>query len=278
MRKGISGLNSHQKRFIDCFKQITYKQQSWQVWSDFIYMSACAISNRFDKERFEEREKHYLDRIGRYDAKEQRLFPELFASVVDALDADHEQDFLGNLFMQLELSNHWKGQFFTPYPLCRLMADMQFGEIDNQISRKGYISVNDPACGAGATLIGFANAVKDKGINYQDHVLFVAQDIDQTAALMCYIQLSLLGCPGYVVIGDTLSSPITEDLRDHDVWYTPLYFSVAWHYRRIFKTMDKMIGGGRKEINGKPKIEAIKPIKAAQKAKQDEQPLQLTLF
>ena len=111
MRKGISGLNSHQKRFIDCFKQITYKQQSWQVWSDFIYMSACAISNRFDKERFAEREKYYLDRIGRYDAKEQRLFPELFASVVDALDADHEQDFLGNLFMQLELSNHWKGQF-----------------------------------------------------------------------------------------------------------------------------------------------------------------------
>ena len=74
-------------------------------------MSACAISNRFDKERFAEREKYYLDRIGRYDAKEQRLFPELFASVVDALDADHEQDFLGNLFMQLELSNHWKGQF-----------------------------------------------------------------------------------------------------------------------------------------------------------------------
>lgn len=155
---------------------------------------------------------------------------------------------------------------------------MQLGEIDGQISKKGYISVNDPACGAGATLIGFANAVMAKGINYQDHILFVAQDIDQTAALMCYIQLSLLGCPGYVVIGDTLSNPVIEDLRDHDVWYTPLFFSDVWHYRRIFKAMDKMIGGGRKEINGKAKIEAIKPIKATQKANQDEQPLQLTLF
>ena len=57
---------------------------------------------------------------------------------------------------------------------------MQLGEIDGQISKKGYISVNDPACGAGATLIGFANAVMAKGINYQDHILFVAQDIDQT--------------------------------------------------------------------------------------------------
>ena len=55
-------------------------------------------------------------------------------------------------------------------------------------------------------------------------------------------------------------------------------FSDVWHYRRIFKAMDKMIGGGRKEINGKAKIEAIKPIKATQKANQDEQPLRLTLF
>ena len=61
---------------------------------------------------------------------------------------------------------------------------MQLGEIDGQISKKGYISVNDPACGAGATLIGFANAVMAKGINYQDHILFVAQDIDQTAYVL----------------------------------------------------------------------------------------------
>ena len=52
--------------------------------------------------------------------------------------------------------------------------------------------MNDSACGAGAMLIAFANAAKQYGINYQKQVLFVAQDIDHTAAMMCYIQLSLL--------------------------------------------------------------------------------------
>jgi hypothetical protein len=33
-------------------------------------------------------------------------------------------DFLGELIMELELSSHWKSQFFTPYTLCELMARM----------------------------------------------------------------------------------------------------------------------------------------------------------
>lgn len=61
---------------------------------------------------------------------------------------------------------------------------------DELLKGKRYISVNDPACGAGAMLIAFANVAKKHGINYQKHVLFVAQDIDRTAAMMCYIQMS----------------------------------------------------------------------------------------
>ena len=41
-------------------------------------------------------------------------------------------------------------------------------------------------------------------INYQQNAYFVAQDIDPLVAKMCYIQLSLLGCPGVVIIGNTL--------------------------------------------------------------------------
>src|SRR5699024_11833427 len=67
----------------------------------------------------------------------------------------------------------------------------------------------DPACGAGALLVAFANECLRQKVNYQTSVLFVAQDIDFTVGLMCYIQLSLLGCAGYVVIGDTLVRPST---------------------------------------------------------------------
>lgn len=274
MSKGLTGLDLHQKRFIDHFQNLCHRHQSWQVWSDFILMSACAISNRFDQANFEGREKMYMDRITRYDKKEQQVFPELLAAIVEALDANPEQDFLGNLFMQLELGSHWKGQFFTPYSLCRMMGEMQVGDLERLIDRKGFVTVNDPACGAGATLIGFANAARAKGVNYQDQVQFIAQDIDQTAALMCYIQLALLGCPGYVVIGDTLSHPVPKDRSC--IWYTPLYFSEVWHMRRVVERMDKFLGGPLVlAAEDQPKVER-KPKQRKRTA--PDKPMQLTLF
>lgn len=66
---------------------------------------------------------------------------------------------------------------------------------------------------------------------------FVGQDINATTALMCYIQLSMLGCAGYVAIGDTLRQPDTGSAPNapagENVWRTPMYFDAAWTMRRI---------------------------------------------
>ena len=77
-------------------------------------------------------------------------------------------------------------------------------------------------------LIAFANVAKKHGINYQKHVLFVAQDIDRTAAMMCYIQMSLLGCPAIVVIGDSLAKPFPHP--DNEVWCTLFYHLNQWRF------------------------------------------------
>lgn len=107
-----------------------------------------------------------------------------------------------------------------------------------------------PTCGAGALLIAFANECRRPGndINFQTSVLFVAQDIDFLAGMMCYIQLSLMGCPGYVVIDDSISHPITgidpRGLIPRDgpnVWYTPMYFRDVWHWRRLWVQMDCLL-------------------------------------
>lgn len=79
--------------------------------------------------------------------------------------------------------------------------------------------VSEPTCGSGANLIAIANIMKEKGVNYQRNVYFVAQDIDSLVAKMCYIQMSLLGMPGIVIVGDTLSSPMKGDY-----WLTPFHF------------------------------------------------------
>jgi len=57
---------------------------------------------------------------------------------------------------------------------------------------------------------------------------------------MCYIQLSLLGCAGYVIVGNTLTTPPTEPLENQNVWYTPLYFLDTWHWRRTAKKLSQI--------------------------------------
>lgn len=57
---------------------------------------------------------------------------------------------------------------------------------------------------------------------------------------MCYIQLSLLGCAGYVKIGNTLTDPMHDGDDPTAYWYTPGYFSSVWQLRRIFRSMDRL--------------------------------------
>ena len=227
--------------FMGEFKKLLYRHQAWEVWSDFCTMAAISIANAVDKRHFEARENLYLDTIKRYTKEEQQVFPILFAETVMELERNPDQDFLGKMFMQLELGNHWKGQFFTPYNVCHLMAEMNMDAQVKNIEEKGWISVGDCCCGAGAMLVAFANVCRKKKINYQQCVMFVAQDIDPIAAYMCYIQLSLLGCPGYVKIGNALSEPLVQgDEAKECVWCTPMYFSQVWQTRRWMEWMKSL--------------------------------------
>ena len=232
-----------EKEFIATFRQLCYTKSAWQVWADVMSVIACSISNAVDKteERRESREREYEECVKRLGSVE---FPaKLMAIITEALDTNPEQDFLGAMYMKLELGNHWKGQFFTPYSICQCMAEITIGE---QGKAKDYLTVNDPACGAGATLIAAANTLRKRGINYQNDVMFVGQDIDRIVGLMCYIQLSLLGCPGYVVIADTITNPVCGSVisplekKEQEFWYTPFYFKNIWTARRIKESLETL--------------------------------------
>lgn len=274
------GHSDVQKQFISVFRQLTYRHQSWQVWSDFVTMAAIAIVNAVHPDHFDQREKTYLEIINRYEAAEQQAFPKLFALVVTAFEENPEQDFLGNLFMSLNLGSHWKGQFFTPYHVCNLMAEIQCADLKGVIQEKGYVSVNDPACGAGALLIAAANTAKNQSIHYQECMLFVAQDIDLTAAMMCYIQLSLLGCGGCVIVGDTLSQPPVNPMANTpNIWYTPMYFSGVWHHRRAWDQFrDLMQDHPSAQQTEQEETEVNIPVAEALPVHDDGVCIQLTLF
>ena len=248
MAKVPRHIDQRQKELVKIFDEACYRHNRWTVWSDFMALIAISISNTVDSVHAEEREKTYLQIAGKYNEREIQCCSRMFAEIVMGLEANPDQDFLGELFMALELSNEHNGQFFTPYDVCRMMAKITEPNIQGRIDRDHWISVSDPACGAGALLVAFANECLAQKVNYQTSVLFVAQDIDFVVGCMCYIQLSLLGCAGYVVIDNSITRPSTSyDPRgliprdSGQVWYTPFYFREEWHYRRQFFLISNMI-------------------------------------
>ena len=240
--KNISFSNAHQKSIYKGIYDMSGKYSPYQIWTDFIHMTAIAISNTVDLIHAESREKAYLRYAGKYTEAEIRRLSELFYEIVNALEEDPEQDFLGDLFMRMEFGSDARGQVFTPYSVCRMMAEITgVDSLRRDLDEKGWAEVNDPAVGGGALLISFANMCRRNDINYQQRIMFVGQDIDSLAANMAYIQLSLLGCPGYIAVGDTLISPqlaldkrgLIPDLSKNDIWFMPMYMSEVWTVRKL---------------------------------------------
>lgn len=256
------GRNERQRELEKLYNKLCGRYSRYEVWQDMVVMIACAIANAVDKRHFDKREAMYMRTIQKYNEAERQIFPEFFTQIVLGMDQNPDCDFLGELYMNLELGNKHVGQFFTPYDVCRVMAEVTINGdfLKGQVEKHGWISINDCACGAGATLVAAANYLRSIGINYQMQALFVAQDVDMTVALMCYIQLSLLGCAGYVVIGNTLTEPQTGHVlfgeEGDRCWFTPMYFSDVWSTRRAIEQAKMLF---RTVATASPEPEACQP-------------------
>ena len=237
-----------EKEFVKAFHQLTSgKYNAWEVFKDFVVLFATSLSNPFDKLHFQEREDCYLRIIKKYEPEEQKIFPQLAAHTVMALEKNPDQDFLGNIFMHLDLGNEAKGQIFTPYHVCELMAEITMEDVVKKVKEDGFITIDDPCCGAGATLIAGINkarkALAEADLNFQNHVLISGQDIDETVLLMCYIQVSLLGVAGYFKHGNSLTEPMTDGDSLENYWFTPMYYSDVWYMRRIVQHAKELMEG-----------------------------------
>lgn len=147
-------------------------------------------------------------------------FGRLLGILVALLDAE-PKDILGQLYMSLELGNTNTGQFFTPPEVSELMARITFGD-GTEHANKPFITLCEPACGAGGMVLAFVKVMLEKGWNPVDHVWVQAQDIDRTAALMCYLQLALWHVPAAVVVGNTIA------VESREVFYTPAHYLGFW--------------------------------------------------
>lgn len=209
------------------------------MFNDCIEMFALSIQNTFCfGQTFEKNENRYKDITKNYSESEIETIVKIFAEITNALEANPFQDFLGDLYMQLDMGSSALGQFFTPYTVSYAMAVSSFDEKNAkaELSQKGYISVLEPAVGGGANVIAFCEVLKNHDINYQTQCVIVCQELSKLTALMCYTALSLIGCAAVVKIGDSLSDPYTNYLAEcskgAEIWTTPM-FHIQNCYKKV---------------------------------------------
>jgi hypothetical protein len=217
----------HRKQMARLIEQLAHRHSAWNVFSDFVEVSAISISNAVDLAQRTDREARYHEIVKRYTTDEFALFPQMFNELVLALETGFD-DVLGRLFHDLELHNKWTGQFFSPYSLAQGMARMTIGgrdEIERAMAAKGYLTALEPASGGGAMMIALAEAMKAEGVNYQQALHVTAVDVDLKCVHMTYLQLALLGVPAIVVHGNSLS------LEERSRWRTPMHMMGGWTWR-----------------------------------------------
>ena len=216
------------KTIVKLLQGFGYKHEPHAVFRDCMEAMAIAVSNSVDRGQFEAREARYMQIVGKYAKEELEVFVRVLAEITMELEAGMD-DVMGSVFGELGLGNAAVGQFFTPFEVSRLMARMTVGDgsaAKELIEQHGFVSVLEPAVGAGGMVIAMAEALSEAGISYQHHMHVTAVDVDPRAVHMAYVQFSLLHIPAVVVVGNSIT------LEQRERWYTPAHVLGGWEHRR----------------------------------------------
>lgn len=209
------------KEFLVTFRGVALYKHRYDVFRDFVTMTAISLRNAVVMD--EALEQEYLNLIGAYQKEDQQQFPKLLGLLVELLEHG-PLDILGGLFETLELTSKDKGQFFTPNPISQLMSNI-LGCDELKHLDKPFITLSEPACGAGGMVLAFVNQMLAAGHNPADRLWVQCTDVDRLAALMCYVQLSLWHIPAEIIVGNTLSLEVRER------WFTPAHILGNWSYK-----------------------------------------------
>lgn len=124
-------------------------------------------------------------------------------------------DYLGDMYMEIEAGNKNAGQYFTPYDVSRLIAEVTISE---PADKDKPITLCEPCCGSGGMALAAAEVLQNYGFNYADKLLVVANDIDRHCVLMAYTQLSFAAIPAIIKWQDILI--VSQRLGHSDVTQT----------------------------------------------------------
>jgi type I restriction-modification system DNA methylase subunit len=233
------------REIIKQLEAVTHRGYSaWKVFEDWVALMFWAIQ-RNDEE--------YLKIVRRYKndrpqgEREIDYFCNAFGLLMKEM-AGTNRELLGEIYMQWEVSNKHTGQFFTPWHIAFMMAQI--------LGPKGE-TINDCCCGSGIMFIAACKTMTNQQL---DKVEFVGQDIDLTCVMMCALNLTFFNLNGYVIWGNSLTN----------------------ERRKIFQTTRSCLGGSLAEVPVEsiplpeiPEHIIVKPesIKPEKPKKEDRQPV-----
>lgn len=169
-KMSIGGRN----QFADCF-------------ANFLDLALSFFCNNMDERQMELR-KHL---------EENEDFKNAYIEALNAF-GDLTEDYhdpMGDMFMS-RISHGEKGQFFTPENVSLLMAEIIMDEKIHD-----GMTINDPACGSGRTLLMALKHLRER--KDVEPILF-ANDLSLTCAKMTLLNFLVNSVGGEVTCGDTL--------------------------------------------------------------------------
>lgn len=195
-----------------------------EIISDIFELGALSISNQFDKRKcvYDRREEEYKKVAEKY--KDNfgfiaNLFNKIYVLLSTQTNPRNRfNDWLGELYMQSQTQSSKAGQFFTPFCVSKICAELAIDPNIVQAAKDGdkIITIHEPTVGAGGMVLAGLDILYNKHrFNYTRNVFVDCGDTDKRCVHMTYLQLALAGVPAVVWHRDGLS------LETWDCYHTP---------------------------------------------------------
>lgn len=181
---------AHIASFIKCIKSIDGSKSRREVFTDFCELAYCALAKVASPslEQRDQLEQQYMEVVARYRKKDDiRKMPELLGITIEAINLGG-LDFLGAVAGELEVLDAKLGQFFTPYHVSRCMAEISMSAVGSIIEENGFVTVQEPAVGAGGMVIAVADVIEGLGFDPAKHLWVEATELSRSTYHMGFIQ------------------------------------------------------------------------------------------
>ena len=197
----------HIGAFTKAIDSIDRSKSRREVFGDFCELAYCALAKAASpsEQQREDLERQYMEVVARYRNKDDvRRMPELLGITIEALNAGG-MDFLGSVAGELEVLDAKLGQFFTPYEISRCMAEITLSDVAQTIEENGFVTVQEPAVGAGGMVIAVADVIESLGYCPERHLWVEAVELSRATFHMAFIQINACAVAGQVINGNSIT-------------------------------------------------------------------------